>query len=400
MFQVINRTAAAILFDTFTSGYPLDQAIRFHFKALGKGLGNENKEKILFRVNTVCHHLRTLCAATGIQEPADLRHWAELLHAARVMKAANPDEKDLPLKRKIQKISTVPALGLGWTDEIYQLGATEWGAASFAEISSSLMKPAPVFIRVNLLKTNPEDLMTELSRSGFLPERTAEGAVLRIRQPAGIFKSSAFSSGFFEVQDISSYRVAKFCGVSPGQRVADACAGAGGKSLALAADMQGKGRIVAFDISEKKLEELKRRARRAGAGIIETRAPEKSKDRSQASFDVVLVDAPCSGSGVLRRNPDARWRMDVTEIQRLCALQKELLFKASKMVRPGGSLVFATCSIFKCEGEEVITDFLNRRQDFSVEKETRLMPGEDDGDGFYMVRFRNSGEAAGAKDSE
>jgi hypothetical protein len=122
VFQAINRAAAAILHDTFTQGYPLSQSISYHFKSSGKGLSDQDREKILFRVNTVCHHLRTLCAATGIQEPSDLRHWAEILHAARVLKAAHPEESDLALKRKIQKIATVPAFGCLLDGRVLSIG--------------------------------------------------------------------------------------------------------------------------------------------------------------------------------------------------------------------------------------------------------------------------------------
>ena len=391
MFQAINRAAAAILHDTFTQGYPLSQSISYHFKSSGKGLSDQDREKILFRVNTVCHHLRTLCAATGIQEPSDLRHWAEILHAARVLKAAHPEESDLALKRKIQKIATVPAFGACWTDEFYQLGIKEWGTEHFLELSAALVKSAPVFIRVNLLKIDAASLIKVLASAGFAPESTVETSVLRIGKPSGLFKSEAFAAGFFEVQDINSFRVAKFCVAVAGQRIADVCAGAGGKSLSLACDMRSKGRIMAFDISEKKIEELRRRARRAGAGIIEARAG-KSNDRLQESFDLVLVDAPCSGSGVLRRNPDARWLLSVEEVVRMSVLQKELLSRSARMVKPGGALVYATCSIFKCEGEAIKEDFLGQRQDFILEDEQRLPPGQDDGDGFYMVRLRRNTE--------
>lgn len=387
MFEAINRAATAILFDAFSAGYPLDQAIRFHFQALGKGLSDSDREKVLFRVNTVCHHLRLLCAATGIQEPTDIRHWTEILHAARIMKAAHPQDKDLVLQRRIRKIAAVPAIGQGWSDEVYQAGVTDWGEKTFAEISAELLKPAPAFIRCNLIKTSPDLLKAVLEKNDFEVENTTEPLIFKIANPARLFKTPAFKEGLFEMQDLNSYRVAAFCGVRPGQRIADACAGAGGKSLALAAEMKAKGRIVAFDVSEKKLEELKRRARRAGAGIIEAKSPDKSRDRNQDSFDTVLVDAPCSGSGVIRRNPDTRWRTDVQEIKRLSQLQQDILMRSAKWVKPGGALVYASCSIFMAEGEKIKEAFLNHRQDFIVDAEQRLFPGADGGDGFYMVKF-------------
>jgi 16S rRNA (cytosine967-C5)-methyltransferase len=175
----------------------------------------------------------------------------------------------------------------------------------------------------------------------------------------------------------------------PGLRVADACAGAGGKSLHIAALMKNKGKLISMDIHEWKLKELKIRAARNKVDIIETKLIESNKTikRLENSFDRVLLDVPCSGTGVLRRNPDTKWKLSENEISRLCDLQKEILVHYSKMLKPNGKLVYATCSILNRENEDQVNWFLKQEagKSFNLEKSLRVWPHRDGFDGFFAA---------------
>lgn len=189
----------------------------------------------------------------------------------------------------------------------------------------------------------------------------------------------AFKQGLFEVHDAASQMVAPLLEVAPGMRVIDGCAGAGGKTLHIAALMQNKGKILALDVHDWKLAELRKRAARAGVDIAETRTIESSKTikRLAGHADRLLLDVPCSGPGVLRRNPDAKWKLSEKEIDRLAAEQQDLLIRYSNMVKPGGKLVYATCSILPSANEKQIQRFLETQgTEWELEQELKLDPAE------------------------
>ena len=198
--------------------------------------------------------------------------------------------------------------------------------------------------------------------------------------------TSAFKEGFFEVQDASSQKIAELLDVKEGMRVVDACAGAGGKTLHIAALMKNKGQIIALDIYEWKLAELKRRAKRAGAFNIEARFIEDNKviKRLHSTADRLLIDAPCSGLGVLKRNPDSKWKIDEDFINRIKTEQENILQNYSKILKKGGKMVYATCSILPSENGEQVRKFLAENTEFALVKEENIMPS-DGYDGFYMA---------------
>ena len=196
-----------------------------------------------------------------------------------------------------------------------------------------------------------------------------------------------FKEGLFEVQDASSQLVAPYLDVKPGQRVIDTCAGAGGKTLHLASLMENKGQIIALDIYAHKLKELKKRAKRDGAHNIETRPIESSKTikKLKNSADRVLIDAPCSGLGVLKRNPDSKWKMQPEFIDRIRETQAEILDNYSSFVKNGGKLVYATCSILPSENEKQIELFLANHPEFKLIEDKKVSPVKSGFDGFYMA---------------
>ena len=299
--------------------------------------------------------------------------------------------EDTPTRRikgKFDELSKIRKMRESIPDWLDDLGQKELGKKWDKEIAA-LNQQADVVLRVNTLKTTVEKLQNELADLEIETE-TLKGYpyALKLKERANVFTTEAFKNGLFEVQDASSQRVAEILDAKPGERIIDACAGAGGKSLHIATMMENKGQLIAMDIYESKLNELKRRARRNDIFNIETRVIDSTKviKKLIEKADKVLIDAPCSGLGVLRRNPDAKWKLQPEFMDNIRATQKELLDSYSRMVRPGGQLVYATCSILPSENELQVKDFLGREagKDFTLVSEEKIMPSKSGFDGFYI----------------
>ena len=206
---------------------------------------------------------------------------------------------------------------------------------------------------------------------------------------ANVFRTEVFKKGYFEVQDASSQLVAEYLDVAPGMKVIDTCAGAGGKTLHLASFMKNKGQIIAMDIYESKLKKLKIRARRNKVHNIDTRVIDSTKPIKKLynKADRVLIDAPCSGIGVLRRNPDSKWKLQPEFLDNIKKVQQDILQKYSKMVKSGGKLVYATCSVLPSENQNQITEFLASEsgKDFKLIKDNKVFAHTSGFDGFYMA---------------
>lgn len=251
----------------------------------------------------------------------------------------------------------------------------------------ALNEQAPTTLRANTLKTSPKHLINELKEENvdcfIVPG--CKNAV-QLEEKKNVFLTSAFKEGMFEVQDAGSQKISEFLDVKPGMRVVDACAGAGGKTLHLAAMMENKGQIIALDIHGWKLVELKRRAKRAGAHNVETRVISDNKviKRLHEKADRLLLDAPCSGLGVLKRNPDSKWKIDQDFIDRIKKEQAQIIQDYSKILKKGGQMVYATCSILPSENHEQIAQFLEKNSDFRLIREEKIMPSSGF-DGFYMA---------------
>jgi len=274
-----------------------------------------------------------------------------------------------------------------WMDEI---GIKELGKEVWSKEIEALNEQADVILRVNTLKTTKEALQVELFdleiETDFLPNHPS---ALKLKERANVFSTEVFKNGHFEVQDASSQLVAEFLDVKPGMRVVDACAGAGGKTLHIASLMENKGQIIALDIYENKLNELKRRAKRNGAHNIENRTIESTKviKKLYDKADRVLIDAPCSGLGVLRRNPDTKWKLQPDFIDKIKKTQQEILQQYSRMVKVGGQLVYATCSVLPSENQDQVKTFLNSEAgaNFSLVKDKKVLAHKSGFDGFYMA---------------
>jgi 16S rRNA (cytosine967-C5)-methyltransferase len=271
------------------------------------------------------------------------------------------------------------------------LGSQELGEKWEAEIHA-LNEEAEVVLRVNTLKTTRERLKNLLEADGirsYLVKGYPDALVLEERQ--NVFRHPSFKEGLFEVQDASSQLVAAALQVEPGMRVIDACAGAGGKSLHLAALMGNKGKVISMDVEEWKLQQAKLRARRNGVSIFEPKIIEGSKTikRLKESADRLLLDVPCSGLGVLRRNPDTKWKLSAESIAKVQATQQEILQSYPSMLKKGGQLVYATCSILPSENQEQIKKFLASEagKDFELLEDRKVLAQESGFDGFYIARL-------------
>jgi 16S rRNA (cytosine967-C5)-methyltransferase len=291
--------------------------------------------------------------------------------------------------QKVRKIrESIP----DWMDEV---GSQELGETWDKEIKE-LNNQAKVVLRVNQIKISRNDLKKRLAEEDIETEYIQgypDALVLTERK--NVFLTQAFKQGLFEVQDASSQLVAPFLEVEPGQKVIDTCAGAGGKSLHLAALMENRGQIIAMDIYGHKLTELKKRARRDGIHNIENRVIEgtKSIKKLKGKADRVLIDAPCSGIGVLKRNPDSKWKLEPDFLDRIRKTQASILDQYASMVKPGGKLVYATCSILPSENEQQVRGFLKKHPEFAFVRENKVSPSASGFDGFYMALLERKTDA-------
>ena len=308
--------------------------------------------------------------------------------------------------------------------EAVRVECPEWAFAplrarfgdAFAGEMAAMLTPAPLDLRVNPLRATREAVLSELRTRGLSAEpcRMAPYGI-RVPERPSLTRVPMLKTGEAEIQDEGSQLVAMLVDARPGERVVDFCAGAGGKTLAIATQMANKGVVIACDVSEKRLKRAAERFRGAGLHNIQTRLLTSERDkwvkRHKGGFDRVLVDAPCSGTGTWRRNPDARWRAEDVGLEGLVTLQAGILDSAARLVKPGGRLVYATCSLLPEENEAQVEAFLAAHPDFQVVSPGEvapqitdsalpdylsLTPARHDTDGFFAaVMQRSAADSAG-----
>ena len=300
--------------------------------------------------------------------------------------------KDIDEKKILdaKKALTDESIIQSYPEWLWNTCQTELGKEKWEIEAKALNEQAKVVLRVNTLKTKREILKKHLAEKEIdvdIVDGFESALVFKERQ--NIFSNELFKLGLFELQDAGSQAISEFLEVQPGMRIIDACAGGGGKTLHLSALMQNKGRIISMDITQWKLDELKKRARRATASNVEPRLIESSKTikRLENTADRLLLDVPCSGLGVIKRNPDAKWKLDLAFIDRTKAIQKQILNDYSIMIKKGGYLVYSTCSILPSENREQVDGFLEKNKNFVFVKEKSILPSEGF-DGFYMALIK------------
>ena len=277
-----------------------------------------------------------------------------------------------------------------YPDWLWNLGIEELGEEVWTKEALAMNQQAQVVLRVNTLKTNAKKLIEEFTKTNIaLKEIDGIENAFQLVKRENVFQNNFFKLGWFEVQDAGSQLISAFLDPKPNQFVIDACAGAGGKSLHIAALMNNKGKLISMDVEGFKLEELKKRAKRAGVFNIETRVIEDSKTikRLEGKADKLLLDVPCSGLGVIKRNPDAKWKLSLEVIERTIKLQEKILNDYCEMVKVGGEMVYSTCSILPSENKNQVDLFLQTHSNFEFINDNTIMPSEGF-DGFYMALLK------------
>jgi 16S rRNA (cytosine967-C5)-methyltransferase len=296
--------------------------------------------------------------------------------------------KSKELAERLHNAKKIRAIKESVPDWLDKLGQKELGK-KWNQVLRTLNQKPNLIIRVNTLKKTKDELIKILKDEGIKAEEihNTQDALL-IKNKINVYRLKSFKEGFFEIQDTASQMVSIFLEPKPGMLVVDACAGEGSKTLHISALMKNRGRIIAMDLQDWRLKVLRRRAKKSGAYNIETRQilSSKSYKRFKGKTDRLLLDVPCSGLGTIRRNPDIKWKISPSDIERLKKIQKELLERYCNLLKRGGRFVYSICSILPSEGEEQVKAFLEKQNNkYILIKEKRYWPDEDDTDGFYMA---------------
>ena len=300
------------------------------------------------------------------------------------------------------------AIRYSFQDWMIQEWDKYFGSSELDSLCSTLNMQAPMTIRVNTIKTTVEECQRKMMVEGVETEKTQYSPFgLQLKKRINVFQLQSFKDGLFEVQDEGSQLLALLVDPKPKSKVLDACAGAGGKALAMASIMNNRGEIFAFDIHSTRLEELKKRIRRSGVDSIRTKAIHENEvaEGFIGAADFVLVDAPCTGTGTIRRNPGMKWSVTPRMVSELSKKQLSILSLNSQYVKVGGRLVYATCSLIKDENENVVEQFLNKEKNFELinpssilerynlagmtdSKYFQLLPHRYNTDGFFAAVMR------------
>jgi 16S rRNA (cytosine967-C5)-methyltransferase len=391
------RAAADALYGAISFEEPADNLIRRYFKA-HPALGRRDRAFIAEAVFDALRHFRNYCWQMGTKDQGlqgrDCFALIDALHGTR-------GEGRLSVEGIDEKASKAVQYSL--PDWLWQKLAKDHGDQVHG-IAAALLMPAPLDLRVNVLKATSKEV-AEMMDAAYLkyvkiePPACAVDAkwfsaieAFRLEGKPALEKTSGFEKGWIEVQDLGSQMIAALVGAKRGQTVIDFCAGAGGKTLAIAAAMRNSGQIYACDISLARLQRLKPRLARSGASNVQPFGMSSEHDPKLAKLagraHAVLVDAPCSGTGTLRRNPDLKWRFDEENLANLNIQQASILKAASQLVRPGGALIYATCSLLRSENQDQIDKLLAEDSKWKRDVEDMvLLPHISGTDGFYAARL-------------
>lgn len=390
LFPNLAKAIAEILLSVFSEGRKADKVIASYFKQ-NKQWGSRDRAVVAELSYEIIRHWRWLWFLNDKNEP-QLSHnnLYQLIGTYLHWRGeAIPEFLDYKPVKQVRREEVPFQIAESWSDELHEFMLQELGDKWLSE-AFALNEQAKIVIRVNTLKIDIPTLVHLLEKEEGIKSYPLEGYpdALLLPQKSNVFRSRFFHEGFFEVQDANSQRIAEFCEVKPGMTVIDACAGAGGKTLHLATLMQNKGRIIAMDVHDHKLQELRKRLNRAGIQNTETRLYEpKQIKRLNARADRLLLDVPCSGTGTFKRNPDAKWRVTQEYIFQQCELQRHILQHYAKLTSPGGLLIYSTCSILPCENEHQITWFQEHFPNFKLLEQKTLYPSQTGFDGFYMAKL-------------
>lgn len=423
--------AHEILTELGSGSRTLDAILASRFKHLEDALERRDRRDLEQRTRSVllCYrrllwwlkkvklqpNMRTMLLADMVlNEKTNIPQLEKLCNGAHNRMSMLTKEEIASLKHLQDKEINHPDMGDGVKAECPQwaeAGLKQIFGDRFAEEMRALGNKPTTDYRVNTLHATRDKVKESLASQGFKTEETTLSPIGLRQIDAGgpiLSETDAFREGWIEIQDEGSQLLALIVGAKKGMQVVDFCAGAGGKSLALAAAMENSGHLVACDVHSKRLQRAKVRLKRAGVVNAERRHLESTYDKwvkkSRGKFDRVLIDAPCSGTGTWRRNPDSKWSKDETDLEELVALQKDILNSASRLTKVGGRLIYATCSLLPQENEEQIAAFLAENDSFKLLKACnvwkeqfdspcpsvnedyfRLSPAQNGCDGFFAA---------------
>ena len=397
--------AEAALAELLTFSRPADQALSAYFRS-HRDLGQQDRAFIAETVFAVLRRKRSLEAVAGSAAP----HALAIAALIRVFGLSGRalEDRDAELAIRVKSAQTGEfgeAVQADLPDWLWQGLSAEYSSAEAMAIARGLLTPAPLDLRVNLAKLSRDEALERLGPEASPTPYSPAG--IRLKGKPQINRHALFLDGSLEVQDEGSQLLAYLLAPRRGEMIADFCAGAGGKTLAISMLMQGTGRIYAMDVSQKRLRELAPRAARAGISnvhpIVLSGEGDVRAKRLAGKLDRVLVDAPCSGFGTLRRNPDLKWRHGEVAVAEIAAKQARILRAAAKLLKPGGRLVYATCSILSEENEAVAGRFAAehpefmplscaellsaQRIDLATGGRLRLWPHVHGTDGFFAAAF-------------
>lgn len=391
---------------------PADRALSDFFRA-HRSLGQRDRAFVADTVFGVLRRKRSLEAAAGSGDPGALLVAALVrvhgLSARALAGVLDADELALMARAKSLRVEALPpAMQVDLPDWLWERLLAEQGEDEAWRIAHALLNPAPLDLRINLARVDRDAALARLAAEGIEGQATPYSpAGVRLAGNPAISASPLFKEGLIEVQDEGSQLLVYLLAPRRGEMVADFCAGAGGKTLAAAMLMRGTGRVYAMDVSAKRLAALAPRAARAGISNVHpvTLAGENDPRarRLARKIDRVLVDAPCSGMGTLRRNPDLKWRHGPDAVVELAAKQARILESAARLVKPGGRLVYATCSVLRAENDDVVERFAGAHPEFAplacgellaaqrvpleAGERLRLWPHRHQTDGFFAAAF-------------
>lgn len=402
--------AEAVLGQLLRFDHPADAVVSRYFRE-HRQLGHADRAFVAETVFAVLRRGRSIEARCAGQLSdrrrllatlAIVRGWSQR-ELAPVLKAS--EEEWLAAAKAAPEAELPPAVRCDLPDWLYARLEQQFGADEVLALARAMNQSAPLDLRVNTLKGDRDTLLAKLAADDIAatPGSLSPLAV-RLRDKPALAKHPLFLEGAFEVQDEGSQLLGFLLEPKRGEMVVDFCAGAGGKTLLLGALMRNTGRLYAFDVSDKRLANLKPRLARSGLSNVHPARIEHERDqkikRLAGKADRVLVDAPCSGLGTLRRNPDLKWRQDETSVAELTVKQAAILDAAATLVRPGGRLVYATCSLLSAENDEIVAAFLEKHPDFSLLPASavlgkqgiacdgdvlRLLPHKHNTDGFFAA---------------
>ena len=402
--------AEAVLGQLLRFDHPADAVVSRYFRE-HRQLGHADRAFVAETVFAVLRRGRSIEARCAGQLSdrrrllatlAIVRGWSQR-ELAPVLKAS--EEEWLAAAKAVPEADLPPAVRCDLPDWLYARLEQQFGADEVLALSRAMNQSAPLDLRVNTLKGDRDTLLAKLAADDIAATPGALSPLaVRLRDKPALAKHPLFLEGAFEVQDEGSQLLGFLLEPKRGEMVVDFCAGAGGKTLLLGALMRNTGRLYAFDVSDKRLANLKPRLARSGLSNVHPARIEHERDqkikRLAGKADRVLVDAPCSGLGTLRRNPDLKWRQDEKSVAELTVKQAAILDAAATLVRPGGRLVYATCSLLSAENDEIVAAFLEKHPDFSLLPASavlgkqgiacegdvlRLLPHKHNTDGFFAA---------------